>query len=57
MSTFTQYLQKRPHDYKVKVAGALPSCSTRMETALQKFELAKMLVKNTITECALDFPS
>ena len=45
MSTFTQYLTEaaQSYDYKVKVAGALDKAfATRMETALQKFELAKL---------------
>ena len=45
MSTFTQYLTEaaKSYDYKVKVAGMIADdFKNRMETALQKFELAKM---------------
>ena len=43
MSTFTQYLTEagKSYDYKVKVAGTIADdFKNRMETALQKFELA-----------------
>ena len=45
MSTFTQYLTEaaKSYDYKVKVAGMIADdFKNRMETALQKFELAKL---------------
>ena len=62
MSTFTQYLTEaaKSYDYKVKVAGALPEgFASRMETALQKFELAKMSAgkKTPIQSVPLDFPA
>jgi hypothetical protein len=44
MSTFTQYLTEaaKSYDYKVKVAGMIADdFKNRMETALQKFDLAK----------------
>jgi len=61
MSTFTHYLTEaaKSYDYKVKVAGALDKAfATRMETALQKFELAKMSAgkKTPIQSMPLDFP-
>jgi len=61
MSTFTQYLTEaaQSYDYKVKVAGALDKAfATRMETALQKFELAKLSAgkKTPIQSMPLDFP-
>ena len=62
MSTFTEYLTEaaKSYDYKIKVAGALPEgFASRMETALQRFELAKMSAgKNTpIQSVRLDFPA
>ena len=45
MSTFTQYLAEssKSYDYKVKVAGDISDdFASRMETALAKFEVAKM---------------
>jgi hypothetical protein len=62
MSTFTHYLTEaaKSYDYKVKVAGALDKAfATRMETALQKFELAKMSAgkKTPIQSMPLDFPA
>ena len=61
MSTFTQYLTEaaKSYDYKVKVAGMIADdFKNRMETALQKFELAKMSAgkKTPIQERPLDFP-
>ena len=61
MSTFTQYLTEaaKSYDYKVKVAGALDKAfASRMETALQKFELAKLSAgkKTPIQSMPLDFP-
>jgi|TARA_B110001454_G_C12689103_1_gene421566 hypothetical protein len=62
MSTFTQYLTEaaKSYDYKVKVAGDIDKgFASRMETALQKFELAKMSAgkKTPIMTLPLDFPA
>ena len=62
MSTFTQYLTEaaKSYDYKVKVAGMIADdFKNRMETALQKFELAKMSAgkKTPIQSMPLDFPA
>lgn len=62
MSTFTQYLTEatKSYDYKVKVAGTIADdFKNRMETALQKFELAKMSAgkKTPIQSVPLDFPA
>ena len=62
MSTFTQYLAEstKSYDYKIKVAGAPNDIDKNaMETALQKFDLAKMSAgKSTpIQSLPLDFPS
>ena len=62
MSTFTQYLTEaqKSYDYKIKVAGASKDIDKNaMETALQKFDLAKMSAgKSTpIQSLPLDFPS
>jgi len=62
MSTFTQYLTEaaKSYDYKVKVAGTIADdFKNRMETALQKFELAKMSKgkKTPIQSMPLDFPA
>ena len=62
MSTFTQYLTEasQSYDYKVKVAGPIADdFKNRMETALQKFELAKMSAgkKTPIQSMPLDFPA
>ena len=62
MSTFNQYLTEaaKSYDYKIKVAGELADgFSSRMETALQKFELAKMSSgkKTPIQSVPLDFPA
>jgi len=62
MSTFTDYLTEaaKSYDYKIKVAGPLADdFKNRMETALQKFELAKMSAgkKTPIQSVPLDFPA
>ena len=62
MSTFNQYLTEaaKSYDYKIKVAGELADgFASRMETALQKFELAKMSSGKTtpIQSVPLDFPA
>jgi len=62
MSTFTQYLTEaaKSYDYKIKVAGSIEKdFKNRMETALQKFELAKMSAgkKTPIQSMPLDFPA
>jgi hypothetical protein len=62
MSTFQQYLTEasKSYDYKIKVAGELADgFASRMETALQKFELAKMSSgkKTPIQSVPLDFPA
>ena len=62
MSTFKDYLTEavKSYDYKIKVAGAPKDIDTNaMETALQKFDLAKMSAgKSTpIQSLPLDFPS
>ena len=62
MSTFKDYLSEavKSYDYKIKVAGAPKDIDTNaMETALQKFDLAKMSAgKSTpIQSLPLDFPS
>ena len=62
MSTFNQYLTEaaKSYDYKIKVAGELAhGFASRMETALQKFELAKMSSgkKTPIQSVPLDFPA
>jgi hypothetical protein len=61
MSTFQQYLTEsaKSYDYKIKVAGPLADgFSSKMETALQKFEVAKMSAgkKTPIMTMPLDFP-
>ena len=61
MSTFKQYLTEsaKSYDYKIKVAGQLEDgFATKMETALQKFEVAKMSTgkKTPIMTMPLDFP-
>jgi len=61
MSTFKDYLTEstKSYDYKIKVAGAIADdFKNRMETALQKFELAKMSAgkKTPIMTLPLDFP-
>ena len=62
MSTFTKYLTEaaKSYDYKIKVAGDLgKDFGTRMETCLQKFEVAKMSAgkKTPIHSLPLDFPA
>jgi hypothetical protein len=62
MSTFTQYLTEaaKSYDYKVKVAGMIADdFKNRMETALQKFDLAKLSAgkKTPIQSMPLDFPA
>ena len=61
MSTFTQYLTEaaKSYDYKIKVAGNIDKdFASRMETALAKFEVAKMSAgkKTPIMTLPLDFP-
>ena len=61
MSTFTQYLAEssKSYDFKIKVAGQLPDdFASKMETALAKFEVAKMSAgkKTPIMTMPLDFP-
>jgi len=61
MSTFTQYLAEsnKSYDFKIKVAGQLSDdFASRMETALAKFEVAKMSAgkKTPIMTMPLDFP-
>ena len=61
MSTFTQYLAEssKSYDYKIKVAGQLSDdFASKMETALAKFEVAKMSAgkKTPIMTMPLDFP-
>jgi len=61
MSTFKDYLAEavKSYDYKIKVAGASKDIDKNaMETALQKFDLAKMSAgKSTpIQSLPLDFP-
>ena len=62
MSTFTHYLTEsaKSYDYKIKIAGESKDIDTnRLETALGKFELAKMSAgKSTpIMTQPLDFPA
>ena len=62
MSTFTKYLTEaaKSYDYKIKVAGDISKdFATRMETCLQKFEVAKMSAgkKTPIQSLPLDFPA
>jgi hypothetical protein len=62
MSTFKDYLTEstKSYDYKIKVAGTIAKTISRtwMETALQKFDLAKMSAgkKTPIMTMPLDFP-
>jgi hypothetical protein len=61
MSTFTQYLTEaaKSYDYKIKVAGNIDKdFASKMETALAKFEVAKMSAgkKTPIMTLPLDFP-
>jgi hypothetical protein len=62
MSTFTHYLTEaaKSYDYKIKVAGDIDKAfASRMETALAKFEVAKMSAgkKTPIMTLPLDFPA
>ena len=62
MSTFKQYLSEsaKSYDYKIKVAGQIDKdFAPRMETALGKFEVAKMSAgkKTPIQTMPLDFPA
>ena len=62
MSTFAKYLTEstKTYEYKVKIAGDIEKdFSTRLETALQKFEIAKMSAgkKTPIQSLPLDFPA
>ena len=62
MSTFKDYLTEstKSYDYKIKVAGTIADdFASRMETALQKFEVAKMSAgkKTPIMTLPLDFPA
>ena len=62
MSTFKDYLTEsvKSYDYKIKVAGELmDGFASKMETALQKFEVAKLSAgkKTPIQTMPLDFPS
>ncbi len=61
MGDFAKYLieSAQQYDYRIKVAGELDKdFSTKLETCLQKFEVAKMSAgKSTpIQEAPLDFP-
>ena len=62
MSTFQQYLTEsaKSYDYKIKVAGDIDkNFASKMETALAKFEIAKMSAgkKTPIQSLPLDFPA
>ena len=62
MSTFTKYLTEsaKSYDYKIKIAGAPKDIdANRLETALQKFEVANMSAgkKTPIQKLPLDFPA
>ena len=62
MSTFKHYLTEsaKSYDYKIKIAGDIDKdFATRMETALGKFEVAKMSAgkKTPIQSLPLDFPA
>ena len=61
MSTFSHYLTEstKSYDYKIKVAGQIADdFANKMETALQKFDVAKMSAgkKTPIMTMPLDFP-
>lgn len=61
MKSFAVYLteSKKTYKFKVRVAGDLPEgCEDKIETALQKYELANMGAgkKTPIMERPLDFP-
>ena len=62
MSTFATYSTEstKTYEYKVKIAGDIDKdFATRMETCLQKFEVAKMSAgkKTPIQSLPLDFPA
>jgi hypothetical protein len=62
MSTFQHYLTEsaKSYDYKIKVAGEIDKdFTTKMETALAKFEVAKLSAgkKTPIQTLPLDFPA
>ena len=62
MSTFATYLTEstKTYEYKVKIAGDIDKdFATRMETCLQKFEVAKISAgkKTPIQSLPLDFPA
>ena len=62
MSTFTKYLTEsaKSYDYKVKIVGDIDKdFTTRMETALGKFEVSKCSAgkKTPIQSLPLDFPA
>ena len=62
MSTFAKYLTEstKTYEYKVKIAGDIDkNFTTKMETALGKFEVAKMSAgkKTPIQSVPLDFPA
>ena len=61
MSTFAKYLTEstKTYEYKVKIAGDIgKDFTTRLETALQKFEVQKLSAgkKTPIQSLPLDFP-
>ena len=62
MSTFTHYLTEstKTYEYKIKIAGYIEKdFATRLETALQKFEIQKLSAgkKTPIQSLPLDFPA
>ena len=62
MSTFKQYLTEatKTYEYKIKIAGQVSNdFGSRMETALQKFEVKKLSAgkKTPIQSLPLDFPA
>ena len=62
MSTFQKYLTEsaKSYDYKIKIVGEIDKdFTTKMETALAKFEVAKMSAgkKTPIQTLPLDFPA
>ena len=62
MSTFTKYLTEatKTYEYKIKIAGDIEKdFGSRMETALQKFEVQKLSAgkKTPIQSLPLDFPA
>ena len=62
MSTFKEYFTEsvKSYDYKIKIAGEPKDIdANRLETALQKFEVAKMSAgkKTPIQSMPLDFPA